>query len=126
MKRLCTLILVAAVSTPAFAAGKCNYGSPDVFEFVRWKFTKVDGDWMEMEITYRNKLDKALTEYEIRIEVEDIGFAFRSKELIKAGGEATAKNQNDMPQEDADRFQPLTPVLCAIGADDETGKHTTY
>lgn len=126
MKYLLAIGIVAMSSITAHAATKCDFGSADVFDFVSWQFKKSDAQWMAMTITYRNKLDLALKTYEIRVVVDDVGFGFRSNEPVKAGGEATTTTELDIPQEDADKFQQMTPMLCAIGTDDETGNHKSF
>lgn len=126
MRSLVLAVLLALTTTSAMAETTCRYGKSGVFDFVNWSFKKVDSEWMEMTITYRNKLDVPLSWYEIHIEVGDHDFGFKSDVPVLAGGEATSKPQLGMPQEDADMFAPLTPMLCAIGVTDDKGKHTSY
>jgi hypothetical protein len=126
MKYLLAIGIVAMSSITAHAATKCDFGSPDVFDFVSWQFKKSVGPWMEMKLTYRNKLDLALKTYEMRVLVDDVGVGVSSKEPVKPGGEATTTMELDMSQEDADKFQQLTPLLCAIGVEDETGNHRSF
>jgi hypothetical protein len=128
MRKILLAWLLMLPAAPALADQKCDYGSPDVFEFVRWSFdtSTANAALLEMTITYHNRLDVALKAHEIRIIVEDNAFGFRREEPVTAGGEATYKETFDMPQDLAARFRTLTPLLCTTGIEDETGKQTTY
>lgn len=119
-------MLVAASIIPAHAEATCQYGKGGIFEFQSWSFKKTEGRWMEVAITFRNLTNMNLTRYEMHVEVGEHMFGIRAKVPVAAGGVATAANELGMPQEDADMFKPLTPLLCAIGVDDDKGQHTSY
>lgn len=127
MKRtvLAIALLVSSFAT-AHAEATCQYGKGGVFEFKSWSFKKTEGRWMEVAITFRNLTDMNLTRYEMHIEVGEHMFGIRGEVPVAAGGVATAANELGMPQEDADMFKPLTPLLCAIGVTDDRGEHTSY
>jgi hypothetical protein len=126
-----SLIVAAALlgcAAPAAAEQKCDYGAPGIFEFVSWQFGKAAAKdtWTEMTLIYRSTLDFALRAHEIRIIAGENAFGFRSEEPVKPGGEATHREVFDMPPEDAGILQKMTPLLCAIGIEDDAGKQTAY
>ncbi len=119
-------LLAAGASTSAMAESVCQYGKGGVFEFVSWSFKMTTDRHMEVSITFRNTLDMNLSWYEMHVEVGGHMFGIQSDVPVKAGGGATAVDYMGMPQEDADMFAPLTPLLCAIGVTDDKGEHTSY
>ncbi len=128
MKFPMTIVLALLASAPALADTRCAHGSPDIFEFVKWEFKKVDDHWVDVNLTFHNKLDQAFSKANITIFVDGEGkFFVRSRDLTKASGDGTATNQiGGMTPDDVKRFQSLTPQLCVDFTYDESGARKNY
>lgn len=126
MKYWIMAALLAASSTSAMAANACQYGKGGIFEFIGWSFKMTSDKGMEVSVKFHNTLDIPLSWYEMHIELGEHMFGVQSEVPVAAGGEAVAVDYMGMPQEDADMFAPMTPLLCAIGVTDDKGNHISY
>lgn len=127
----CAMALASLSISPALAETKCDYGSSDVFTFVKWEFVKLKGDTRELKLTYRNNLKRPLAWVEMRFLVDDergfpIIVSLNTREPIPASGDAVLTAQYEMPDDVVAKFHARTPLLCVTAVDDDKGKRTHY
>lgn len=125
------LIFASLSTSPAMAETKCDYGSPDVFTFVKWEFVKLKGDMRELKLTYRNNLKRPLAWVEMRFLVDDergfpIIVSLNTREPIPASGDAVLTAEYQVPDDVVAKFHARTPLLCVTAVDDDKGKRTHY
>ncbi len=128
MKYLVAIVLACLGSAPALAASQCKPGSPDMFEFVKWEFKNIDGHWVEISLTYHNKLNQSFAEANIGVVVDGhTQFDIHNRNVTKASSDATATEQLGMRPADLKELQSLTPkLLCVEWTYDENGTRTSY
>ena len=84
MRHAVALVLASLAASPALADTRCDYGSPDVFEFVSWEFTRVDVQWVKIKLTFHNNRNQDIKEANIRVAVDEKHFPIRGRKLAKA------------------------------------------
>jgi hypothetical protein len=128
MRHVVALVLASLAASPALADTGCEggYGSPDVFKFVSWKFTRVEGEWVEIKLTFHNNLKQNIKQAHIVAFVDGKHLPIRSKELANAASDAVAVDEVGMPAEDVARFPSLTPQLCVEWTYDENDTRKSY
>ncbi|MCB1487096.1 MAG: hypothetical protein KDJ88_06520 [Bauldia sp.] len=125
-------ILAVIVSSPVRASGDCvadgyDRGSPDVFKFVKWEFGKPDADGdLELDLTIHNMLDKSFTWLELDMLVDGKTISLNTEQAVPAASDTVLIAKYGMPKRDADRFQPLTPLICVSATEDEDGNRQNY
>ena len=128
MKYLIAIVLACLISTPALAANQCIPGSPDMFEFIKWEFKNIDNHWVEISLTYHNKLNQAFAQANIGVVVDGHPqFEIHNRKVTKPSSDATATEQLGMRMADLKELQSLTPkLLCVEWTFDENGTRTSY
>ena len=126
MRHVVALVLASLAASPALADTGCDYGSPDVFKFVSWEFTRVDAQWVKIKLNFHNNLKQNIKEANIRVSVDEKHFPIRSRQLAEAASDAVAVDQVGIPAADVARFQSLTPQLCVEWTYDENDTRKSY
>jgi hypothetical protein len=124
-------LIVALISAllappPAFASGKCDYGSPDIFRFIKWEFVKRDGMMRELKLTYRNNLNQSFAWVDLRLLVEGGPIGLNKRQRIPATSEAVLTAAYEMSDEAMAKLQSRTPLICVLSIEDEKGNKKHY
>jgi hypothetical protein len=112
--------------SPASASGGCDYGSPDVFKFIRWELAKSEGRWRELTLNFHNTLNHSFSWVELRMLVGDHIISMNTEQRIPAASDAVLTAKYEMSDEAAAEFQSLAPLICVEATDDEKGVRKNY